>query len=295
MGQELCDAGMSGSNTCYGPTTMPSGAVACSLTSCGDGVVQSPEQCDDGNSNAYDGCSNSCALVLCEVNGYVYLDINKNQYFDRISDMSISSIAVHLSGATQGRDTTTNSSGYYSFSGVNCMSNYTVSYSNTTNYGPDSAQYEDSTPTLSNQVIWIPSTTFQDSGTYISPNNNFGLIPWCSIQGYVYGDSNHNKLWDMSGDIIFTGIVVSLNNAMTTITNASGSYSFTGLNCSMDYLVSYSEYTPYTPDSAQYEQMTQQTNIMTINVAASSFHPLTDTISPYNNFGLVLAGANPSG
>lgn len=32
--------------------------------SCGNGVIESPEQCDDGNDIDFDGCDPSCVLNL---------------------------------------------------------------------------------------------------------------------------------------------------------------------------------------------------------------------------------------
>ena len=32
---------------------------------CGNGKAETPEQCDDGNSNNYDSCSNSCSKSFC--------------------------------------------------------------------------------------------------------------------------------------------------------------------------------------------------------------------------------------
>lgn len=47
--------------------TFPSGFNESSITTqtCGDGAVQSPEACDDGNSSNTDTCSNSCTLTYC--------------------------------------------------------------------------------------------------------------------------------------------------------------------------------------------------------------------------------------
>ncbi|HIE72357.1 MAG TPA: DUF4215 domain-containing protein, partial [Planctomycetes bacterium] len=33
--------------------------------SCGDGIVAGDEQCDDGNINDRDGCTNACELARC--------------------------------------------------------------------------------------------------------------------------------------------------------------------------------------------------------------------------------------
>jgi cysteine-rich repeat protein len=43
------------------------GCAACTLEVCGDGVVQSGqgEQCDDGNTNPGDGCSGTCRVEAC--------------------------------------------------------------------------------------------------------------------------------------------------------------------------------------------------------------------------------------
>ena len=111
---ELCDAGMNGSETCYGPNNLPNGKVACTITTCGDGVVQEmngdgiTEQCDDGNMNEYDGCSSTCVSRLCELNGYVYLDKNDSNYFDRATDIVQSQIEVTLYDGTSSSTTFTN-------------------------------------------------------------------------------------------------------------------------------------------------------------------------------------------
>jgi cysteine-rich repeat protein len=53
---EACDDG----NTVAGD-----GCNACVLESCGDGTVQSPEGCDDGNTLDGDGCTANCILETC--------------------------------------------------------------------------------------------------------------------------------------------------------------------------------------------------------------------------------------
>lgn len=43
------------------------------IPTCGDGIVEIPEQCDDGNTVDTDGCDNSCLLgvgALCSTNKF---------------------------------------------------------------------------------------------------------------------------------------------------------------------------------------------------------------------------------
>jgi cysteine-rich repeat protein len=37
----------------------------CKTAACGDGIVQPPEECDDGNTNNNDACTNACTLPRC--------------------------------------------------------------------------------------------------------------------------------------------------------------------------------------------------------------------------------------
>ncbi len=171
---ELCDDGINGSDTCYGPNTAPLGQQACTATSCGDGVIQATEQCDDANNNAFDGCSN-CVSILCEINGYIYLDTQDNNYYDRSTDITQSSLYVQLTDTNQTWGMMTDTNGYYSFTGLDCAKNYRVSYINTTNYIADSSQSEDINNLTTPQELYVVSTLFQDTTPYISPNNNFGL------------------------------------------------------------------------------------------------------------------------
>jgi hypothetical protein len=101
----------------------------------------------------------------------------------------------------------------------------------------------------------------------------------------VYVDVNNDKLYN-TGDIILSGIAMTLSNGDTASTDENGFYEFTNLSCFTNFVVSYVEDTPYSPDSSQYEQTSQEANIMQVNVPAVSFNPLADSISPNNNFGL---------
>ena len=56
-GGEECDDGNQNNNDAC--------TNACLNKRCGDGYVQSPEQCDDGNQNQNDACKNNCANNVC--------------------------------------------------------------------------------------------------------------------------------------------------------------------------------------------------------------------------------------
>ncbi len=62
-GLEECDDGMAGSATCRG--AQPAQGSPCTLIRCGDGIVDTAagEECDDGNANPADTCTNNCKLV----------------------------------------------------------------------------------------------------------------------------------------------------------------------------------------------------------------------------------------
>lgn len=190
---EGCDDGMSGSSTCYGPAdpNTPAGK-ACTLTTCGDGLVQTnngeasdgatnvgDEQCDDMNMNEFDGCTASCVIQLCEINGYVYGDVANNNLFDPLSDLRLDTQTITLTGATGMWTTVTDTNGFYSFTDLDCQDTYTVSFTNSSVYKEDSAQLEQTTQQSSTNTIVVTPSLFQDTANlYSSPDNNFGLVQY---------------------------------------------------------------------------------------------------------------------
>jgi uncharacterized repeat protein (TIGR01451 family) len=101
----------------------------------------------------------------------VYLDVNMNNVYDAW-DTVLSGIAMSLDGVSS---TTTDSNGYYVFTGTSCFVAHTVSYTNTTPYLSDSAQFEQTGQQPVVTVVTLPVETFNPLGDSISPNNNFGL------------------------------------------------------------------------------------------------------------------------
>lgn len=51
--------------TCTGKCVPAATSASCAPDTCGDGKVQSPEECDDGNEDQTDGCTNACKKATC--------------------------------------------------------------------------------------------------------------------------------------------------------------------------------------------------------------------------------------
>ncbi|HNG96759.1 MAG TPA: SdrD B-like domain-containing protein, partial [Candidatus Absconditabacterales bacterium] len=224
--------------------------------------------------------------VTCQVNGYIYIDTTMNDLYDS-GDTVLSGQLITLSN---GSTTTTNSFGYYLITGLDCTLGYTIYYTGeVSNYSHSSAQFEYSGQQLTDTGIVVATGTFDaNSGDIVSPNNNFGLIPTCELNGYVYIDNNVNDLYD-SGDTIVTGQVITLSNGLSTTTNEVGYYVFTGLVCQTGYTVSYTgSVNGYSHSSAQFEYSGQQLTDTGIVVATGTFSiPTNDIVSLNNNFGLI--------
>jgi cysteine-rich repeat protein len=56
----------------------------CHTAGCGNGIVDSSEECDDGNDHAYDACTNNCNLPRCG-DGIRWMD-NFATYFEQCDD-----------------------------------------------------------------------------------------------------------------------------------------------------------------------------------------------------------------
>ena len=92
-------------------------------TKCGDGMIQNPndygqtEQCDDGNTNDNDKCSNSCKIQL-KLGDYVWLDANENGLQDT-NEVPVPNVPVKLYNGCGVNGTpktmTTNNDGKYLF------------------------------------------------------------------------------------------------------------------------------------------------------------------------------------
>ena len=99
-----------------------------------------------------------------------------------------------------GVTTTTNTSGYYSFTGVSCFVEHVVSYENTTPYLSNSSQFEQTGQQSDTMKVTVPVGTLNPILDSVSPTNNFGLVD-CQVDGYIYLDINNDNLYQSGADV----------------------------------------------------------------------------------------------
>ena len=164
---------------------------------------------------------------------YVFEDKNVNGIQDA-SDMPISGVVVTLySNGTVVAMATTNSSGFYSFTGLTPGKPYYVQFAKPTGFTPtlayvgsNSAVDSDANVTTGfSQTVTLTDMEFNDT-------IDAGFYKPASIGDYVFNDVDHSGT-QTPGDTPIPGVVVTLylngSAIMTTTTNGSGLYSFTGL------------------------------------------------------------------
>ena len=191
------------------------------------------------------------------VGDYVWLDINQNGIQDDGPGQGINTVQILLSGldiygrtVNQTSTTAANSlgeSGYYEFNGI-CAGRYTVSVNTTTLPDsvlptfPRSTDGNDGNTGDSNEAIGTTVTISSDDE--LNQSIDFGYYMPCTgtIGDFVWNDLDQDGVQDV-GEPGIPGVTVALSGvsygqsvSMTTITNASGLYQFTGL-CTGSYSV----------------------------------------------------------
>ena len=163
-------------------------------------------------------------------------------------------VVVLLDGSnTPIASTTTNASGIYSFTGLTPGVPYSVSFVTPSGYTSTSAQVggddtrdSDASPTTgqTRSVTLAPGEN--------NPNLDAGFyIPSAGLGDFVFVDTNHDGV-QQPGEPGIPGVVVTLYvngvASATTVTNASGLYSFTGLTpgSSTSYSVGFTAPSGYT-------------------------------------------------
>jgi SdrD B-like domain/PKD domain len=174
------------------------------------------------NNNTIDAGFNIPAPTA-SIGNFVWDDVNRNGIQDP-TEVGISGVLVTLSN---GATTTTNASGFYSFTGLPAGT-YSVTFTTPSGFVPSPSNVgndaTDSDP-VNGTVSGIILTEGQINNTI---DAGFNVPPTASIGNFVWNDVNRNGIQD-AGEPGISGVLVTLSNGATTTTNASGFYSFTGL------------------------------------------------------------------
>lgn len=170
------------------------------------------------------------------VTGIAFLDTNGNGVFGT-GDTGLSGVTVSLySGTTLIATTTSGANGAYSFTGVAPGTGYSVKMATPsgdvittqtveTTAAPDASIISASTGQTATFSLVSGQTVAHQDGGFYQP---------ASLGGIVYNDVNKNSIQNTS-ETGLSGVTVTLLNGsgvstgITTTTNASGAYSFTGL------------------------------------------------------------------
>ena len=162
---------------------------------------------------------------LIVIGGLKFNDVNGNGAQD-VGDVGLAGVTLFIDANLNGLldlgelSTVTNASGTYSF----------------TNLGPGSYRVREVLPAGSTQTTPNPLDIVANSGSNIS-NVNFGNFQLIVIGGLKFNDVNGNGAQDV-GDIGLAGVTMFIDanlnglldiGELSTVTNASGSYSFANL------------------------------------------------------------------
>ncbi|GAB3992727.1 hypothetical protein GCM10028807_26230 [Spirosoma daeguense] len=187
---------------------------------------------------------------------FVFADNNSNGIQD-VGDTPIAGVIVTLiSNGTVVATTTTDASGLYSFTGLTPGVPYSVSFTAPAGYtatapgvgGDDTADSDiDPVTGTTRSVTLAPGENFPDLDAGYTPPSSPTVV--AALGNYVWADLNGNGIQDPT-ELPIQGVIVTLISngtvVATTVTNASGIYSFTGLTPGVPYSVSFTAPTGYT-------------------------------------------------
>ena len=232
-----------------------------------------------GKANGLGDLEVLCNLAPVEIGNRVWVDANNNGIQDP-GELPLAGVKVTLTGPgiTGSVSVTTNAAGEYYFSSATsgtAATGFAYSLTGLTSGGSYSLTFPTSASagalTLSNKPNSATGTNADNIDT--DPNsagvisftlgqagqNNFsydaGYVPPASLGDYVFEDKNANGIQD-AGDTPIAGVKVTLYTngvaSATTVTNASGLYSFTGLTpgSSLSYSVGFTAPAGYTATQA---------------------------------------------
>ncbi|MBI5858505.1 MAG: carboxypeptidase regulatory-like domain-containing protein [Sphingobacteriales bacterium] len=196
------------------------------------------------------------SVAAASLGDYVWYDLNKNGIQDGGSEVGVPGITVLLYNSSNVvvQTTTTNSNGFYLFTGLTAATNYTVGFANIpSGYG---FSLQSGAVSVANNSDVNPATgrtgvattgaagttiTYVDAGLIITPNT---FDSKATLGDRVWNDLNNNGIQD-AGEPGIPGVTVTLYAAngttvlATTTTDALGNYLFTNLDAG-SYVVGFS-------------------------------------------------------
>ncbi|GAB4034720.1 hypothetical protein GCM10028809_41120 [Spirosoma gilvum] len=232
-------------------------------------------------------------LPSASLGDFVWNDINK----DGIQDSGEPGIAgvtavLYINGVASAT-TVTNATGFYSFTGLTpgSSTSYVVGFTSPSGYTA-TTPYSGTDRTIDSNADLITGKT--ESVTLapgeFNPTLDAGYyIPSAGLGDFVWNDINHNGIQD-GGEPPIQGVTVVLYTngvaSATTVTNASGFYSFTGLTpgSSTSYVVGFtapSGYTASVPYSGTDRTVDSNADLITgktesVTLAPGEFNPTLD-------------------
>ena len=176
----------------------------------------------------------NCQTNAASLGDFVFVDTNKDG-IQQPGEPGIPGVIVTLiSNGTVVASTITNGSGLYSFTGLTPGVPYSVSFTTPTGYTATLAQQggDDTKDSDANPVTGQTRSVTLAPGEN-NPNLDAGFyLPTAGLGDFVFVDINKNGIQD-AGEPGIAGVTVTLYTngvaSLTTLTNASGLYSFTGL------------------------------------------------------------------
>ena len=174
--------------------------------------------------------NNFCEVPPGSISGFVHVDPNRNCIFEEGED-GIAGVRIDLfdNAGNHVATTVTDLQGHYQFTGL-APGQYSIR-----EHQPDGffngSQVAGSSGGDASQADLIQGITVLPDE--MSGNNNFCEVPPGSISGFVHVDPNRNCIFEEGEDGI-AGVRIDLldsagNHIVTTVTDVSGHYQFTGL------------------------------------------------------------------
>ncbi|WP_375446149.1 SdrD B-like domain-containing protein [uncultured Fibrella sp.] len=195
-------------------------------------------------------------LIPASLGDYTFIDTNKDG-IQNAGDSPLAGVTVTLyRNGSAVATTTTNGSGFYSFTGLTpgTSNSYVVGFTTPagftatiSNVGSDTADSDADLITGRTQSVTLTPGEYNptlDAGFY---------MPTAGLGDYVFEDKNANGIQD-AGDLPISGVTVTLYASgtivRTTSTDINGLYSFTGLTPGTSYTVGFGQPAGYVPTLA---------------------------------------------